>query len=193
MTIISPVRPGVLHVVATPIGNLEIYSSRRQDSSGSRYHRRGRHAPYKETSQSSRNPYTAYRLLSGKGGGAREIAHYSPAIRQEYRPGHRRRHSLHIRSRRHTCKRRSREGVRIIPVPGPSALAAALSCAGLDSGAFLFLGFPPAKKNRRKTLLKSLLAVQHAAVFYESPRRIDALLQDALEVLGDRRAFGGES
>lgn len=77
----------------------------------------------------------------------------------------------------------------IIPVPGPSALTTALSCAGIDGEAILFLGFAPSKKNQRRQLLKSLIYSDHHVVFYESPHRVQSLLEDALEVLGERQVF----
>ncbi len=83
------------------------------------------------------------------------------------------------------------EGIKITPIPGPSALTTAISCAGLPTGSFLFLGFPPAKKNQRRKLLQSLLSVDYAVVFYESPHRIQDLLKDALTIFGDRQAFWG--
>jgi 16S rRNA (cytidine1402-2'-O)-methyltransferase len=77
----------------------------------------------------------------------------------------------------------------IVPVPGPSALTAALSCAGIGEGAVMFHGFAPAKKSLRKQLLKTLSHVDYYAVFYESPHRLSSFLGDALEVLGDRAVF----
>ncbi len=83
--------------------------------------------------------------------------------------------------------RRARlEGIRIVPVPGPSALSAALSCAGLEPGSFIFIGFAPAKSSQRKKLLQSLSASVYPIVFYESPHRIGSFVRDAHTVLGDR-------
>ncbi len=81
-----------------------------------------------------------------------------------------------------------KEGVTIVPVPGPSALATALSVSGITDSAFLFLGFAPSKKSQRKTLLTSLTDHPHPIVFYESPRRIQSLLSDILQIMGDRKA-----
>ena len=86
-------------------------------------------------------------------------------------------------------KKAREAGVTIVPLPGPSALTAALSAAGLVDGTFLFLGFPPAKKGQRQKLLSTFVEAPWALVFYESPHRIDALLADVLEILGDRQAF----
>jgi 16S rRNA (cytidine1402-2'-O)-methyltransferase len=77
----------------------------------------------------------------------------------------------------------------IVPIPGPSAVTTALSAAGLVEGSFLFLGFLPSQKGQRQKLLLSLADSPHPLVFYESPNRIEALLADALETLGERRTF----
>jgi 16S rRNA (cytidine1402-2'-O)-methyltransferase len=78
-------------------------------------------------------------------------------------------------------------GHRIVPVPGPSAVVAGLSAAGLPTDAFLFLGFPPAKSGARKKRLAEMSAVAATLAFYESPNRIGALLADAAEMLGGER------
>ena len=83
-------------------------------------------------------------------------------------------------------KRARQAGIPIIPIPGASALSAALSCAGLESGSFLFAGFAPPKSSQRKKLLESLSTSVHPLVFYESPHRIGPFIRDAHEVLGDR-------
>lgn len=80
-------------------------------------------------------------------------------------------------------------GLKVVPIPGPSALSAALSCAGIDSNKVMFFGFAPAKKTQRQQLLKSLSHAEYHALFYESPHRITAFLKDADEVLGNRGLF----
>ena len=80
-------------------------------------------------------------------------------------------------------------GIQVIPIPGPSALTAALSVAGFDYSSFLFLGFAPSKTSKRRKLLNSLKNSEHPLVFYESVHRFDQLLHDCLDILGDRRAF----
>lgn len=84
-----------------------------------------------------------------------------------------------------------KEGVTIVPVPGPSAMATALSVSGITDSSFLFLGFAPSKKSQRKTLLTSLTDSPHPIVFYESPRRIQGLLNDILQIMGDRKGSWG--
>ena len=80
-------------------------------------------------------------------------------------------------------------GIRIVPIPGPSALAVALSVAGLAENGFFFGGFPPPRHGARRTLFKSLAALPWPLVFYESPHRIKACLEDCLATLGDREVL----
>ncbi len=83
--------------------------------------------------------------------------------------------------------RAAREGgYRVIPVPGPSAVTALLSVAGLPTDAFSFFGFPPRKRARRRAFFEKLRERPETLVFYESPHRILGALEDALEVFGDR-------
>ncbi len=74
----------------------------------------------------------------------------------------------------------------IIPIPGPSAVIAALSVSGLPTDAFLFKGFFPHKSKKRRDLLKQLEETKETLIFYESPHRITETLKDILEILGDR-------
>ncbi len=67
------------------------------------------------------------------------------------------------------------ESVPVRAVPGPSAVTAALSVAGVPADSFLFLGFPPHKKGRR-TFFATVAASMHTVVFYESPHRIEKAL-----------------
>ena len=76
-----------------------------------------------------------------------------------------------------------------MPIPGPSALAVAISVAGLEENSFFFGGFPPPKKAARRTLFKGLAALPWPLVFYESPHRIRACLEDCLATLGDRQVL----
>ncbi len=86
-----------------------------------------------------------------------------------------------------------RAGFRVIPVPGPSAVTALLSVAGLPTDAFSFFGFPPRKRSRRRAFFEKLKDRPETLVFYESPRRVLETLEDALQVFGDREcALGRE-
>lgn len=80
------------------------------------------------------------------------------------------------------------EGLPVTMVPGPAAFVMALVLSGLPLHAFTFRGFPPRKPGKRKRFLAVDVASPHTLVFYESPYRVLALLGDALEVYGDRRA-----
>ncbi len=80
------------------------------------------------------------------------------------------------------------QGLNVSPIPGVSAVVAALSASGMPTDAFVFLGFAPKKKGRRMALLESLAAESRTMVFYESPRRIAAFLGELQSVMGDRQA-----
>lgn len=82
-------------------------------------------------------------------------------------------------------------GIRIVPLPGASAIPTVLSAAGILNPHFLFLGFAPSKKSQRRTLLTSLSDAPWSLIFYESPRRIEGLLADILLIMGDRKALWG--
>jgi 16S rRNA (cytidine1402-2'-O)-methyltransferase len=78
--------------------------------------------------------------------------------------------------------------VRVIPVPGPSALLAALVASGLPTDEFYFGGFLPARSGARRSRLLELQSLATTLIFYEAPHRIAATLRDAQAVLGDRVA-----
>jgi len=80
-----------------------------------------------------------------------------------------------------------KEDLRVVPIPGASALITALSASGLASDSFTFFGFLPSKKTARIKLLKSLLNQTETCIFYESPKRILATLTDMNAIFGDRR------
>ena len=80
-----------------------------------------------------------------------------------------------------------KEDLRVVPIPGASALITALSASGLASDSFTFLGFLPSKKTARIKLLKSLLNQTETFIFYESPKRILATLTDMYAIFGDSR------
>ena len=77
-------------------------------------------------------------------------------------------------------------GIRVVPVPGPSAALAAISVSGLPTDRFVFLGFPPSRSGRRKELLASLRGEPGTLIFFESPRRVLECLEDIREIFGDR-------
>jgi len=71
-------------------------------------------------------------------------------------------------------------GAKVEPIPGPSALAAALSVAGLSTDRFIFLGFIPHKKGRQ-TLVKEIVEAKQTMIFYESVHRIEKTLHQLAE------------
>jgi 16S rRNA (cytidine1402-2'-O)-methyltransferase len=77
-------------------------------------------------------------------------------------------------------------GLRVVPVPGASALTAALSASGLDFEGVVFAGFLPAKGAERRARLAALAAGPWAIALFEAPHRIAATLADLHETLGDR-------
>lgn len=79
------------------------------------------------------------------------------------------------------------EGIDVRVVPGPSAVTAALAVSGLPSDRFVFEGFLPRKAGDRRECLRSLGDEQRTIVVFESPVRLETLLRDVLEELGDRR------
>jgi len=79
-------------------------------------------------------------------------------------------------------------GHAVSPVPGPSAVLAALVASGLGGGAFTFVGFPPRKAGERAEWLRGLRERSETLVFFESPRRIAATLRELAEAFGPRRA-----
>lgn len=181
---------GTLYVVATPIGNLEDITLRairilgEADLIASEDTRHTRkllshlkistpQISYHKERETTRADKIIEKLLTGN-----DVALVSdagtPCISD---PGH----ILVNKSRKH--------GIRIVPVPGPSALAAALSIAGFAENAFTFLGFLPSRPLERRKMLASHRLDQKNIVFYESPRRLSACLQDCLHVFGDRNAF----
>jgi len=76
--------------------------------------------------------------------------------------------------------------LKIIPIPGPSALITALSIAGLSADKFIFFGFPPAKKKRKK-FFEEVVQAKYTVVFYESPHRILKTLQELEDILSSPR------
>ena len=76
------------------------------------------------------------------------------------------------------------KGVEIIPVPGPSALIASASISGFPMDKFLFLGFPPARKKRKK-FFREIVSSKYPVIFYESPHRILKTLDELKNVFYD--------
>jgi len=77
-------------------------------------------------------------------------------------------------------------GVKVEPIPGPSAVMAALAVSGFPTSTFTFLGFPPIRLKDRNTWFSEVLAAGRTVVFFEAPHRIRATLEQLLEVIGNR-------
>jgi 16S rRNA (cytidine1402-2'-O)-methyltransferase len=82
-----------------------------------------------------------------------------------------------------------RRGLPVVPLPGACAATTAMSAAGIADDGFLFIGFLPAKGNRRRQKLATLVNSPFPLVFYEAPHRLEDFLADLLAVLGDRHAL----
>lgn len=187
------VEPGVLYLVATPIGNLADMSPRAiavlkgvqviacEDTRHARklldhFGVRQRVVALHEHNEASRVSTVADWLAEGQSVALISDAG-TPAISD---PG-----SLLVR-------RLVELGHRVSPVPGACAAIAALSASGLDSTHFWFEGFLPAKAQARAARLQALAAQPVTLIFYEAPHRIRAMLEAAREQLGEtRRAVVG--
>ena len=178
---------GTLYVVATPIGNLEDVTLRalrvlkEVDVVACEDTRRTRallshfeiHTPtisYFEHNKLARGPQILRRLAEGRSVALVTDAG-TPGISD---PGF-----LLVRDARAA-------GIPVVPVPGPSAVAAALSAAGVPADRFVFDGFPPVKPGRRRNRLAALRELETTVVLYESPHRILATLEAIGEVFGER-------
>jgi 16S rRNA (cytidine1402-2'-O)-methyltransferase len=186
----SGASPGKLHVVATPLGNLEDITLRAvrvlrevsliacEDTRRTATLLRAHGITTSVTSYFEHNErWKGEKILDALRAG-RDVALVSdagtPGVSD---PGYRL-----VRDARAA-------GIPVIPVPGPSAAVAALSVSGLPTDRFLFVGFLPAKAGARRKALEELARVRETIVFYESPVRVVAAMADMVEVLGDRDAF----
>ena len=184
----SPTTAGVLHVVATPIGNLADLSPRAQEilrrvaaiCAEDTRHTRALLAHFgidtpalalHEHNEDALSARVVSRLLAGESLALVSDAG-TPLVSD---PGYR-------------LVRTAREaGIRVSPVPGPSAVIAALSVAGLPSDRFAFEGFLPAKAAARREALARLAGEPRTLVFYESSHRIAETLADMRGAFGDDR------
>jgi 16S rRNA (cytidine1402-2'-O)-methyltransferase len=84
-------------------------------------------------------------------------------------------------------KRAIEESLEFTTIPGATACINALVLSGLDSHSFVFRGFPPHKRGKRQNFLSADKDIPYTLIYYESPYRIEKFLNDAIEVLGNRR------
>jgi 16S rRNA (cytidine1402-2'-O)-methyltransferase len=178
---------GVLYIVATPIGNLEDLTFRAvrilkevdliaaEDTRHSRklldhYGIKTPLTSYHEHNERSKAGHLIERIQGGQ-----NIALISDAGTPVLSdPGYR------------LVREAIRSGISVSPVPGPSALVAALSASGLSMESFAFEGFLPAKPKERREKLQSLRAEKRTLVFYETPHRLKESLADIGEIFGAR-------
>jgi 16S rRNA (cytidine1402-2'-O)-methyltransferase len=81
----------------------------------------------------------------------------------------------------------AKEGIQVVPIPGSSAIVAAVAVSGLPTDQFTYLGFLPRKKSERAHLLNQVSLEPRTLVAFEAPHRLIEALKDLLDVLGDRR------
>jgi 16S rRNA (cytidine1402-2'-O)-methyltransferase len=77
-------------------------------------------------------------------------------------------------------------GIRVVPIPGPSAVTAAVAASGIVTGGFRFYGFLPRSGSARADALASILSTPEAVVFFESPQRVAATLAELAELCPER-------
>ena len=180
---------GCLYLVATPIGNLEDITlravrilkeadviacedTRHTQKLLNHYGIKKDTVSYHEHNELTRSPELVIELEQGA-----KIALVSdagtPGISD---PGHR----LVTLCLRHR--------IPVVPIPGPSALIAALAASGLPTEEFLFVGFLPPRAGARRKALDALKAESRTLIFYEAPHRVVETLADASEILGARPA-----
>ncbi|MBN2123557.1 MAG: 16S rRNA (cytidine(1402)-2'-O)-methyltransferase [Deltaproteobacteria bacterium] len=180
---------GTLYVVSTPIGNLEDITLRALRILGqvdliaaenvrhsralcTHYGIRTRLTAYNQHNHRAKGPEILYRLKSGwdvalvTSAGTPVISDPGGAL----------------------VGKALEEDLRVSPVPGPSALTAALAVAGMRTDRFLFLGFLSNRPGKRKRELRRIAEEPFTLVFFEAPHRLGALLRDILDILGDRHA-----
>ena len=178
---------GTLYVVATPIGNRDDISLRalkilrqvdaiaaedtRHTARFLAYHGiQGNLISCHEHNEKERTPVLLHRLQQGQSLALVSSAG-TPSVSD---PGYR----LVVAA--------VENGIRIVPIPGPSAAVTALCATGLPTDSFIFEGFPAKKKARRRLQLEKVAAESRTIIYYESPRRIVTLLEELIEIAGDR-------
>ena len=180
--------PGTLYIVATPIGNLEDLSPRAQrilsavdlilaedtrHSAGllRAFDIRTRTLAFHENNEERMTGRIISRLAAGSD--VALIADAGTPLISD--PGFKLVRQAHA------------QNIPVSPVPGPAALIAALSAAGVAPGKFLFEGFAPARAEARRKRMAALAGAAHTLVFYEAPHRIKAFLADAATIFGPGR------
>jgi len=181
-------RPGTLYIVATPIGNLADITLRAlqvletvdliaaEDTRHSRrllshYNISARVISCHEHNESERARELVQRLAGGESVALLSDAG-TPSVSD---PGYR------------ILQTAIAADIPVVPIPGACAAMTALSAAGMETDAFLFVGFLPQKGAKRSTRLAGLAEEPATLIFYESPNRLVQLLGEIRELMGDRR------
>ena len=180
-------KPGILYVVATPIGNRDDITLRALNTLGhvdfvaaedtrhtgrflAHHNIKCRMISFHDHNENERTPDLINRLKDGSSVALVSNAG-TPSVSD---PGYK------------LVKEAVINRIRVIPIPGVSAAIAALSVSGLPTDSFVFIGFPPRKKAKRLDQLKNLAGECRTMVFYESPKRILTFLKEIISVMGDR-------
>jgi len=178
---------GTLFVVATPIGNLEDITVRAlrvlrdvsviaAEDTRRTAHLLARHAistrttSLHEHNETQKSPSLVARLVAGESVALVSDAG-TPTISD---PGGR------------LIGAAIEAGIRVEPIPGPSAILAALAASGLPTESFTFLGFPPTRSKDRKQWFERVAGAAGTVVFFEAPHRIRVTLGELLSLVGDR-------
>ena len=181
--------PGVLHLCATPIGNMEDITvrvlrtlrevdiiaaedTRRTRKILTKYHISNRLISYNEHNRKAKEPFIIAMLKEGKNVALTSDAG-TPGISD---PG------------AELVAAAIREGIKVESLPGPAAFLVALTVSGLDTDSFIFAGFLPRKRAKREDVLRDLSGQNHTLIFYEAPHRLAQTLQELHRFLGDRKA-----
>ncbi len=182
------VKPGVLYLVSTPIGNLEDITLRAlnvlrhvdllaaEDTRHTgillkHYHLDKSIISYHDFNKERKAPFLIEQLKAKKSVAVVSDAG-TPGISD---PGY------------HLVQLAIRENIRVVPVPGASAFLSALVVSGLPTDKFVFEGFLSPKPGKRRKRLKELQEEERTIIFYESPHRFVRMLDDVAEILGSRK------
>ena len=182
--------PGILYIVATPIGNLKDITLRALDVLST------------VDIIAAEDTRKTGRFLKGRGIKARFISYHEHNERQRCQQlldklssglsvaivSNAGTPSVSDPGFRLVQRAVEKKNIQIIPIPGPSAVISALSASGLPSDGFVFIGFLARKRGRRNKQLRTLADLPWTMIFYESPKRLLGLLGDIVNVMGDRSA-----
>jgi 16S rRNA (cytidine1402-2'-O)-methyltransferase len=189
----EPSPAGVLYVVATPIGNLSDVTLRalevlgRVDRIAAEDTRRARQLLDRHGIRAAvLEPYHAHNeaRMAGRLAGRLRRGESLALMTDAGTPG--------VADPAYRLTRAALEvGATVVPIPGASAVLAALAASGLPTDRFVFEGFPPRRPGPRRRMLARLAYLPHTLVFFEVPSRLRGLLVDVEAVLGDREMAVG--